>query len=59
MKDKVEELHEQLMVMGLGDLLLLAGQAVNLPMPDNKVEMLLKYVEVAIWKWKMKGDADE
>lgn len=50
----VEKLHEQMSSLSLGDLLLLAGQAVNLPMDDNRLDMILKYVEIALINRKMK-----
>ena len=51
MSERVDKLHEQMSQMALGDLLLVTGQAINLmQLPDNKIDMLLKYVEIAIVK---------
>lgn len=50
----VQKLHEQMSSLSLGDLLLLAGQAVNLPMDDNRLDLILKYVEIALINRKMK-----
>lgn len=53
MIDKVERLHKQMSELSLGDLLLLAGQAVNLPMDDQRIDLILKYVEIALTKRKL------
>lgn len=49
----VEKLHEQITEMSLGDLLLLAGQAVNLPLDNKRLDIILKYVEIALAKRKI------
>lgn len=54
MSQRVEKLHEQMISLSLGDLLLVAGQAVNLPMSDDRIDLILKYVEVALTKRKLK-----
>lgn len=41
-KTNVEKIHEQISTMSLGDTLLLCGQAANLPMPREKLTILLK-----------------
>jgi hypothetical protein len=48
MSEKIEHLHNQISSLPLGDLLLLASQAVNMPLPDIKIDIILKYVEIAI-----------
>ena len=48
MSAKVQKLHEEMSTMSLSDILLLAHQAVNFPMPDEKLDLILKYVEMAI-----------
>lgn len=53
MSINVEKLHEQLISMSLGDLLLLAGQAVNMGMPKEKTVLILKYVDIAIVKYRL------
>lgn len=54
MSDNVEKLHEQMSSLSLGDLLLLAGQAVNLSMSEERLDLILKYVEIALDKRKIK-----
>lgn len=49
----VQKLHEQLINMSLGDLLLLAGQAANLPVGKEKLDIILRYVEIALTKRKL------
>lgn len=53
MSERVEKLHKQMSEMSLGDLLLLAGQAVNLPMDEQRTDLILKYVEIALTKRKL------
>lgn len=50
MSANVEELNKQMLGLSLGDLLLLAGQAVNLPLEEKRVDLILKYVEIALTK---------
>lgn len=49
----VKELHEQMIDMSLGDLLILAGQAVNMKMPYDRLKLIFKYVEIAMVKFKL------
>jgi len=49
----VQKLHEQIVSMELGDLLLLAGQAVNMGMDPKKVTLILRYVENAVAKYQI------
>lgn len=53
MTENIEKLHKQMLELSLGDLLILAGQAVNLPMDDKRIDIILKYVEVALIKRKI------
>lgn len=50
----VQKLHDQMRALSLGDLLLLAGQAANLPMDDKRLDLILKYVEIALVERKNK-----
>lgn len=50
MKDIVVKLHEEISSMSLGDLCLLAGQAINMGMERKKVDIILSYLEVALIK---------
>jgi hypothetical protein len=45
-KMSVEELHQQMMSMTLGDLCLLCGQAINLGFDKERVDLMLKYLEL-------------
>lgn len=54
MSTNVEDLHKQITEMPLGDLLLLAGQAVNMGMEKEKVDLILRYVELKIGARKLK-----
>ena len=49
----VEKLHNEIINLSLGDLLLLAGQAANLPMRDDRLDVILRYVEIALTKRKL------
>ena len=49
----IEHLHDKIIKLSLGDLLLLAGQAVNYPMDDDRLDIILKYVEIALVKRKL------
>lgn len=49
----IEKLHKQITQMSLGDLLLLAGQAVNTPLDNKLLDIILKYVEIALAKRKL------
>lgn len=48
----VNELHEKISKLSLGDLCLLVGNAINEKMDDKKIEILLIYLETAIIKEK-------
>ena len=50
----IENLHKQMIDLSLGDLLLVAGQAVNMKMDDKRLDLILKYVEIALAKRKIK-----
>ena len=53
MNQNIEDLHKQMTALSLGDLLLLAGQAANLPMDDKRLDLILKYVEIALSQRKV------
>lgn len=53
MSDKIKELDAQIKSLSLGDLLLLTGQAVNMGMDKERVELLLKYLEIALLQRKL------
>ena len=53
MSQNVEKLHESMRSLSLGDLLLLAGQAANLPMDDKRLDLILQYVEIALMRRKI------
>jgi ubiquinone/menaquinone biosynthesis C-methylase UbiE len=55
----VEKLHEKMSSLSLGDLFLVAGQAINLPMDDKRIDLILKYVEIAMVKRKLKSKSSE
>lgn len=44
----VEKLHEKMSALSLGDLLLIAVQAINLGMDDKRVDLILKYVKMGL-----------
>lgn len=46
----VEKMHKKISNIALGDLCLLCGQAINNKIDDRTVEILLKYLEIAIGK---------
>ena len=45
-KMSVEDLHKELMSMTLGDLCLLCGQAINQGFDKERVDLMLKYLEL-------------
>lgn len=55
----VEKLHEQMMDLSLGDLFLVAGQAINLGMDGKRTDIILKYVELAMVKRKLEQQKRE
>ena len=44
----IKKLHKQMMDMSLGDILLLAGDAVNMGMDKRRLDIILKYVEMKL-----------
>lgn len=58
MSNRVEQLHKEMSTMSLGDLLLVAGQAINMGMDKERVGLILKYVEIAITKWRLKDGGE-
>jgi hypothetical protein len=48
MSENVERIHKQISELSFGDLLLLAGNAVNMPMDEERIDLILKYVEIAL-----------
>lgn len=59
MSERVDKLHKEMSEMSLGDLLLVAGQAVNFGMSDDRVDLILKYVENAITRRQIKRSKEE
>ena len=57
MNTDIKKLHEEISSMSLGDCLLLCGQAANMPMPREKLLILLKYAEIAIAKYILEKQA--
>lgn len=47
---KVENLHKEMSEMSLGDLCLLCGQAINMGFDEQRIDLMLKYLKIAIAK---------
>ncbi len=49
----IERLYKTMSEMSLGDILIVAGQAVNMKMDKKRVDLILRYVNIALSKRKL------
>lgn len=50
----IEKLHKDMSEMSLGDLLILAGTAVNMKLDKKRLDIIFHYVERGLMKRKLK-----